>query len=780
MKTNFFSFARRDFPAGLVVFLIAVPLCLGIALASGAPLFSGLISGIIGGIVVGLLSNSQLSVSGPAAGLTAVVLAAITTLGSFQALLLAVVLAGIFQLVLGFLKAGTIANYFPSSVIKGMLTAIGVIIILKQIPHAFGYDKDTEGDFYFLQPDGENTFSALLQPFYHIDLGATLITLLSIALLILWERPFMKRVSFLPGPLVVVVVGTLLNEVWKMMSPGLALNSSHLVTIPAAKNIQEFGGLFSFPDFSQLSNPKVYLAAFTIAIVASIETLLCIEAVDKLDPERRVTSTNRELKAQGAGNILAGLLGGLPITSVIVRSSANLNAGAKTRLAAITHGLLILVSAAFLPGLLNKIPLAVLAAILVITGYKLAKVSIFREMFAKGWHQWLPFLVTVLAVVFTNLLTGVAIGMCVAIFLILQGNMKSAYFFSREEYENGDHIFIRLAQEVSFLNRAGIRSMLENLPENSTVTIDAASTIYADDDVLEIIREFKNIIAPQKNIHVAVNGLKEHYGPPSSSFVMLRRHVILRKVMEGQKVVARKANHLYRSVSNSRMNIVRILSREDQQLLTPEMALQLLKDGNDRFVNNLKFHRNLLQQVNETKEGQFPFATVLSCIDSRTSAELIFDQGLGDIFSVRIAGNIINDDILGSMEFACKVAGSRIIVVVGHTKCGAVKGAIGQVKAGKMTGLLGKLRPAIAASGSFNGNGKNAGESYADLVAMKNVLHSVKEIREGSAILREMEENGEISIVGCMYDVETGRTVFFPHATETTTYVVTPETQEKY
>lgn len=758
MSNSFFSNLRKDLPAGLVVFLIAVPLCLGIALASGAPLFSGLISGIVGGIVIGLVSNSSLSVSGPAAGLTAVVLAAITTLGNFDAFLLAVVIAGALQLLFGLLKAGIIANYFPSNVIKGMLTGIGIIIILKQLPHAFGYDKDSEGDFYFLQPNGENTFSALLQPFYHIDLGATIITFAAMAIIILWERPFMKKLAFLPGPLVAVVIGTLLNEIWKGSMPELALRTEHMVNLPVAKDAGEFAGLFHFPDFTYISNPKIWITGITIAIVASLETLLCIEAVDKIDPERRVTSPNRELNAQGIGNMVSGLIGGLPITSVIVRSSANLNAGAKSKTSTIVHGLLILGSVALLPGLLNRIPLAVLAAILLVTGYKLAKISIFRQMFAKGWHQWLPFIITVFAVVFTDLLTGVAIGMSVAAILILRIYMKGAYFFHREEFENGDHILITLAQEVSFLSRASIKRMLDHLPAGSTVSIDASSTMHVDEDVIEMIRDFKTFTAPQKEIHVTVIGLKDKYESYSKSFAILRRNALLRNMISGQKFVAGKTKQLAKKLTNGNAAIPRILNREELEQISPSTALQLLQEGNTRFVNNLKFHRNLLQQVNETKEGQFPFATILSCIDSRTSAELIFDQGLGDIFSVRVAGNVVNEDILGSMEFACNVAGSKIIVVLGHTKCGAVKGAVANVQMGHLSGLLEKLRPAVQSAGKAD---ENALDQHVDRVAEKNVMFSVDEIRRRSEILRDLEAAGTIRIVGAMYDIETGLVEFF-------------------
>jgi carbonic anhydrase len=511
MKRSALANLKYDVPSGLVVFLVAVPLCLGIALASGAPFFSGLIAGIVGGIVIGFLSNSQLSVSGPAAGLTAIVLSSITRLGTFEIFLAAVVLAGIIQLALGFIKAGFIADYIPGNVIKGMLTAIGIIIILKQIPHAFGYDKNGEGQLDFLQPDGNNTVSALLEPIGKIHIGVTIISIISLFILVLWERPFMKKMRILPGALMVVISSILLNQFFAAFLPAFAITGDHLVQVPVAKTISDFSALFTFPDFSAI-NKDVIVTAFTIAIVASIETLLCIEAVDKLDPLRRRTSNNRELKAQGIGNIVSGLIGGLPITSVIVRSSANINAGARSKASAILHGLLILVSAIFIPGLLNMIPLGALAAVLLVTGYKLAKISIFKEMFQNGKYQWIPFIVSVIAIVFTDLLTGVALGLVASVFALLYGNMKNSYYFHKEEHHEGELIRIHLAEEVSFLNKASIKLTLEHLPNGATVIIDAQNTHYIDFDVLELIREFKELKAPQKNITCVLSGFKSKYG----------------------------------------------------------------------------------------------------------------------------------------------------------------------------------------------------------------------------------------------------------------------------
>jgi MFS superfamily sulfate permease-like transporter len=510
--SKIFQNLKYDLPSGLVVFLVALPLCLGISLASGAPFFSGIIAGIIGGMLIGAISNSQLSVSGPAAGLVAVVLAAISTLGSFEAFLVAVVLSGLMQIALGFLKAGVIANYFPSNVIKGMLSGIGIIIILKQIPHALGYDRDNEGDFAFLQLDGENSITSLFSAIHHVDIGATLIAIIGMAVILLFETSALKKVyKIVPGGLTAVIVSVLVSEYIFKNIPILAISSAHLVNVPVPNSVEDFKALITFPDFTNIRSAPVWIVAMTITAVASIETLLCIEAVDKLDPEKRITSTNRELIAQGIGNVFSGLVGGLPITSVIVRSSANLNANAKTKMSTIFHGFLLLASVLLIPSLLNKIPLAALASILLFTGYKLAKPSIFKGMFANGKYQWIPFLVTVLAVVFLDLLKGVGIGLMVSVVYILTGNLKNSYYFKREEYEEGETIKIRLSEEVSFLNKAALRETLDHLPAGGKVVIDATNTTYIDFDVIELIKEFKEIKAPLKNIECELLNFKEIY-----------------------------------------------------------------------------------------------------------------------------------------------------------------------------------------------------------------------------------------------------------------------------
>lgn len=514
-KKNLSPFAnfKYDFPAGLVVFLVALPLCLGIALASGAPLFAGIIAGVMGGIVCGIVSGSPLGVSGPAAGLTVIVLSAISSLGSYEVFLVSVVLAGLLQILLGLLKAGIIGYYFPSSVIKGMLAAIGLILILKQIPHALGFDKDLIGDEEFMQADKRNTFSEIWYAFIYHSKGAIIISVISLAILILFERPFMKKIAlfrFIPGALIVVIAGILINYLFTLFAPELALSREHLVTLPVAHNANEFLGFFTMPDWgAALSNPKVYVTAGTIAIVASLETLLCVEATDKLDPEKRNTPTNRELIAQGAGNIASGLIGGLPLTQVIVRSSANINSGGKTKSSAVIHGVLLMLCAILIPGILNKIPLASLAAVLLLVGYKLSKVSLYKEMYKIGWEQFLPFLVTIVAILFTDLLKGIGIGMVFAIFYILRRNYRTSYFYHKNEVHAGEPIRIRLSEEVTFLNKASIQLMLDELPENSSVIIDGTNSVNIDFDVLEIIQNFRLHGAEEKNIQLELINIPE-------------------------------------------------------------------------------------------------------------------------------------------------------------------------------------------------------------------------------------------------------------------------------
>lgn len=509
-KNGFFDHLGSDIPSSIVVFLVAVPLCLGIALASEAPLFSGIIAGIVGGIIVAAISRSQLGVSGPAAGLVAIVAPAITDMGGFENFLMAVVVAGIFQILLGVFKTGVFAYYFPSSVIKGMLSGIGVIIILKQIPHAFGYDIDPEGDMGFIQKDGHNTFSELFYAFENITPGAMIITLVGLAILILWEQPFIKKYSFaklLNGPLLAVLVGICLNVFFESI-PYLSLHGDHVVSIPVTTSLGEFFSQFSSPNFAMLAKGDTYLVGLIIAVVASIESLLSVEATDKMDPERRITPTNRELIAQGIGNSVSGLIGGLPVTQVIVRSSANIQSGGKTRASAIFHGILLLVCAMAIPNILNLIPLASLAAVLLVVGYKLVRPSIFKSMYKTGHSQFYSFIVTILGIVFTDLLIGIGLGLIVAIVFILWNNFKNPYHFDPDSVKEGEPIRIQLSEDVSFLNKAGFIKTFGLIPENSHVIIDATRTKDIHWDVLELIEDFK-LNANARGINLELQGFKE-------------------------------------------------------------------------------------------------------------------------------------------------------------------------------------------------------------------------------------------------------------------------------
>jgi len=528
---------KNDISAGVVVFLVALPLCLGVALASGAPLFSGLIAGMVGGLIVSWASGSQLSVSGPAAGLTVIVFNAIDTLGSFNGFLTALVLAGFLQLLFGFLKAGVVSAYFPTSVIRGMLAAIGLILIMKQIPHALGYDASFEGDESYMQETAQSTLEELFGILSYISPGATVVSTVSLLILIIWESTFVKRLAFLrviPGALIAVLWGVTYNTLALRFAPEWAVVEKHLVSLPVAKDAADFIQLFSFPDFSFLFNPQTYTIAATLAIIASLETLLSLEAVDKLDPLKRVAPTNRELKAQGIGNIVSGMIGGLPITAVIVRSAANVNAGGKSKVSSFVHGCFLLVSILFFARYLNQIPLACLAAILLQTGYKLAKPTLFIEFFRKGEIQLIPFVTTIAAILLTDLLRGIMIGLLIGLYYVIRANHHAAISLT----QSGKHYLLRLNKDVSFLNRALLRKFLDQIDEDSFVVIDGSKTQFIDHDILETIEDFLQG-APDANITVETIDLKgkgkipfvknksaffrkKHYGKANASHGLVR------------------------------------------------------------------------------------------------------------------------------------------------------------------------------------------------------------------------------------------------------------------
>ncbi len=726
----------RDLTAGLVVFLVALPLCLGIALASNAPLFSGLVAGLVGGILVGVLSGSQSSVSGPAAGLTAVVAAQIMTLGSFPAFLLAVVVAGVIQIGLGLAKAGFLSAFFPSSVIKGLLAAIGVLLILKQLPPLFGHDSSPQGSLAFNEPGQQNTFTQLFRIIGNLHYGAAFIGVLSFIFLYVWDHTKSLKKFPVPAPLLVVLLGVALSLLFKRFGEGWSIGKSHLVDVPVAESAREFLTFLQLPDFSQWRNPQIYVAAVTIAIVASLETLLNLQAVDRIDPLQRTSPPSRELWAQGIGNVVSGLAGGLPVTSVIVRSSVNINAGGRTKVSAVFHGILLLVCVMFLAEQLNMIPLSCLAAILLVTGIKLASPKLVRQLWSEGKYQFAPFVITVVAIVLTDLLKGVVIGLVVSLSFILWSNLRRPIRTIVEKHLGGDVIKIDLANQVSFLNRAALDQTLDEVPAGGHVLLDASHTDYIDPDILDLIRDYKNDTAPARGIEVSLLGFRSKYQ------------------------------------LHDRIQYVDYSTRELQAAVTPAQVLDILKSGHERFQTGEQLTRDYGRQVTATAGGEHPLAVVLSCVDSRTPTELIFDLGVGDIFSVRIAGNVLSRKVLGSVEYGCAIAGAKLVLVMGHTRCSAVAAAVqrfGQPKAGEVNCphfdfIVNDIYEATDA-GSQRGMeqfGHTGNDSFIDTIARRNVARAVTQMREQSPTLEALVRDQRIAIVGAMYDVVSGKIEFLP------------------
>lgn len=740
----------KDITASIAVFLVALPLCLGIALASNAPLFSGLISGIVGGIVVGILSGSHKSVSGPAAGLTAIVAAQIATLGSFEAFLAAVAMAGVIQILMGTFRLGFIASFFPMSVIKGLLAAIGLILILKQIPHVFGHDADVEGEMSFEQPDHENTFTELLATLSDILPGAALIGIASVLFLMAWDKVKALKKLPVPSALIVVLLGVGINLLLRKIGHAWEVKASHLVQVPAAKDFQAFLGFLQFPGVEHFSNPLVFKAAITVALVATLETLLNLEAVDKIDPDQRQSPPNRELVAQGAGNLIAGLIGGLPMTSVIVRSSVNINAGGKTKLSAILHGVLLIVCVVTLPHWLNEIPLSALAAILIVTGFKLASPKLFKEMWTEGAPQFLPFIITISAIVLTDLLTGVLIGLGSSILFILHSNLRRPLRRVMEKHAMGDVLRIELANQVSFLNRAALEKVFYSVPRGGRVLIDARGTDFIDPDIRDLLSDLRDKTAPARGIEVSFIGMKDH------------------------------------NFFDDYVQFIDYTSREVQSGLNPQSVLEILQAGNQRFLAGERIQRDFGRQISATSAGQFPMAAVLGCIDSRAPAEMVFDLGLGDIFSARVAGNIATTELLGSLEYACAVVGAKLVVVLGHTSCGAVNAAVDLLAAakkaseatpcGNLDGLVSEIQLAINPATLKKPDAWAPGEkaAYTNEISRLNVIKTIKTIRQRSATLDKLVLEGKIAIVGALYDVASGEVSFFQTAESSTNKLAVP------
>lgn len=718
-------YLKYDFVAAIVVALVAIPLCLGIALASGAPLFSGLISGAIGGIVVGILSGSQVSVSGPAAGMAAVVLTAITQLGDYHVFLLAVFLAGFIQMLTGALRAGFIAEYVPSNVVQGLLCAIGILLIVKQLPLAFTLSADiTELKTHLLETTEGVTFKPLVDLSYHINSGAILITFLSMATLIYFDKTKNPVLKEIPAPIVVVLIGIILNEIFILSDSYLAQNSPQLVNIPNTNGFSGLMGVLSFPDWSAFGNFKVYLYALVIAIVASLETLLNLKAGEKLDTQRRSSSKDRELLAQGAGNMAAGLVGGIPITSVIVRTSVNISAGAKTKLSAILHGVIIVMAVLLLPNTLNKIPLSSLAAILIFTGYKLTKPAIYKDIYSQGMDRFIPFIVTVISIIWLNLLAGILIGLGISLFYILKSNSQTRFDIVQEYYPNGVISRLMLPQQATFLNKAAMIAELESIPKRSQLIIDARYCNFIDKEILELIKEFKDERAPLKQISLNLIGFKDHYDV-----------------------------HDY-------IDFINVTTYDVQSNLTPAKVLNILREGNQRFLSDTRIHRTTELDIKYTAQTQHPIAVVLGCIDSRVPVETIFDMTFGDLFIARVAGNVVNEDILASIEYACRVVGAKLIVVLGHTRCGAIASACDGVELGHITQLLAKIKPAIKAEHETHTARNSQNLEFVRHVTELNIANTLQAIYEQSEILRNMVDEGAVGMVGCIYDVSSGQAEF--------------------
>lgn len=705
------SHLKYDFMAGIVVFLVAIPLCLGIALASGAPLISGLIAGIVGGIIVGIISQSSISVSGPAAGMVAIVLAAIAELGSFNAFLLALFIAGIFQIIIGSIRAGFIADYIPSNVIQGLLCAIGILIILKQIPFAFTY---TSENGLLLDQFKEASDTLSLEPLEgltdHLNVGALVIALVSLGLLMFFDNTKNRFLKTIPGPIVVVIFGVALNQFYAYFFPSIAQYGHELVNIPISESFHAFLKQFQLPLWESWNDPNIYFYAFLLAAVASIEALLNLEAVEKLDKEHKYCSRNRELIAQGIGNMTSGLLGGLPVTSVVVRSSVNIQAGSKTKLSAIIHGIFILIVISLIPGWINQIPLAALATILIYVGFKLTKPYIYKEMYKQGLSRFFPFLITVIAILATNLLTGVIVGLFISFFFILKNNSQIHLDVFNEKHPRGIIKHIVLPQHMSFLCKASLLAELDEISPNSNLIIDARHTKYIDKDIQEVLNVFIHTQAPNKNIALNVLGFKANYS-----------------IEDGSEFLS-------------------VTTYDTQMALKPHDIVEILKEGNHRFVNDRRIHRSLPDEIKATSDKQHPIAIVIGCIDSRVPIETIFDMGVGDIFVARVAGNVIDDNILASAEFACHISGAKLIVVLGHTMCGAIRAACeGGEAQGHLGILLDKIKQSI-----------NPETQDIHNVTKSNIKNSMHTIFNQSAALNQLIREKQIGLIGALYDVSSG------------------------
>lgn len=726
----------NELGAAFVVACVAIPMGMGIASISGAPPVAGMLAGIIGGVVVGSLSGSPTSISGPSAGLTLAIASLLGAMNSFETFLIAVTIAGLLQIAFGIAKLGWLSSFFPSSVLDALLAAIGIILILKQVPHLQGHDTDPDGDMAFLQPDRRTTFTELTSLFEgDVHGGATtvgLFTLVTIIGLQYWSRS--KKLQ-LPAMLIGVLVGLLSSLVVNRLGHSWLIEGKHLIVLPVLEGGLGWGSILRFPDWTQLSNPMVYFAASAIAVISSLETLLNLSATDRIDRSDRPSPANRELIAVGIGNALCGLIGGIPMSAAIERSAVCLQAGSRTKLCAILYGVVLLFAAFVFPFIFNAMPLSVLAAVLIITGAWLARPAVFVRIWQGGRYQLIPFLVTFGAIFLTDLLIGAVVGLVFAVGFILNSNLRRPLRQVMEKYAGGEVLRIQLAEQVSFLNRAVIERALREAAPGAHILLDASNSDYIDPDILGMIRDFVKK-SPIHNVRVSLKGFREKY-----------------------------------AIDNS-IQFVDFTSREIQEKMTSADALKILQDGNERFCTNRRLSRDLGRQVQATSAGQHPFAAILSCIDSRAPVETILDLGVGDAFTARVAGNVVSRKVLGSLEYATAVVGSKLIVVLGHTKCGAVHAAVKLADAGKtgaeatgcqhLDSILEEIHPSIDLPKLklIEETNESARNAFAEDVARRNVVHTVRNIVEMSQTISKLVDEGRLAVVGAIYDVSSGKVEF--------------------
>ncbi|MEX0813521.1 MAG: SulP family inorganic anion transporter [Chitinophagales bacterium] len=716
-----FSKLKNDIPSSIVVFLVALPLCLGIALASGAPLLSGLISGIIGGVVIGMISGSSTSVSGPAASLTAVVLSALNQLGAFETFLMAVCLAGVFQVILGIFKLGIIADYLPSNIIKGLLAAIGLILIFNQIPYALGINGMEDGLKSILKSAHSLSVPNFKDIFENYSIGPLLLSLVSLLIMIFWEKTPLKKFKFFPSALFVVIFGVVISQLFNLLPEILNFDMEHMVFIPKVTSVMN---LLTFPELSAIGNYQVWVVAFSIAIIASLATLLNVEATDNIDPHKRRTPPNRELVAQGFGNMFSGLIGGIPLTSVIVRSSVNINAGSETKLSTVLHGIFLLLSVLFLSPFINLIPLSSLAAILLFTGYKLASADLFIEMYKKGWNQLIPFIATVTAIMLTDVLIGVLIGSAVSIFFLLKSNYHNPFFLENTKIYSGETIRLELSNEVSFLNKAAIRLTLWEIEPNSKVVIDATYSNFIDHDILELFEDYQNTFAKEHNIDLTIIGLKEKYD------------------------------------EKAHLEYVNSIDSTDKRTLNYKEILEILKEGNQRFVASRLGDRTSSHQINAIAKGQDPMALIVSSTNSGTSTTLLFDAKLGELMSMRTMGNIINEDLVSGIELACMQMNIRLVVVLGHSNCLATLGAIKMTKKGKNNSISSQIQEYLSLQNKSIEEINIHDKAQLNEVIHKNTQLSSDILVQKSNYLQNNLKENKIGIISAFHNNETGEVIF--------------------